>query len=54
MDRFISKLKELDYYGVLALEVMRDKSDLYNDLTDEQYLAKAFEAGKKLFEMRQG
>ena len=54
MDRFISKLKELDYYGVLALEVMRDKSDLYNDLTDEQFLAKAFEAGKKLFEMRQG
>ena len=54
MDRFVSKLKELEYYGIITLEVMRDRSDLYDDLTDEQFLAKAFEAGKKLFEMRQG
>jgi sugar phosphate isomerase/epimerase len=54
MDRFVSKLKELEYYGMITLEVMRDRSDLYDDLTDEQFLAKAFEAGKKLFEMRQG
>ena len=54
MDRFVSKLKELEYYGMITLEVMRDRSDLYYDLTDEQFLAKAFEAGKKLFEMRQG
>lgn len=53
-ERFISKLKELDYYGVISLEVMRDRSSLYDDLTDEQFLAKAYEAGKKLFEMRQG
>lgn len=54
MQRFVSKLKELEYYGMITLEVMRDRSDLYDDLTDEQFLAKAFEAGKKLFEMRQG
>ena len=54
MQRFIGKLKELEYYGMITLEVMRDRSDLYDDLTDEQFLAKAFEAGKKLFEMRQG
>ena len=54
MQRFVSKLKELEYYGIITLEVMRDRSDLYDDLTDEQFLAKAFEAGKKLFEMRQG
>ena len=54
MDRFVSKLKDLEYYGMITLEVMRDRSDLYDDLTDEQFLAKAFEAGKKLFEMRQG
>lgn len=53
-ERFISKLKELEYYGVISLEVMRDRSSLYDDLTDEQFLAKAYEAGKKLFEMRQG
>jgi hypothetical protein len=33
---------------------MRDRSDLYNDLTDEQFLVRAFDAGRKLFEMRQG
>ena len=54
MDRFVSKLKDLEYYGMITLEVMRDRSDLYDDMTDEQFLAKAFEAGKKLFEMRQG
>lgn len=54
MQRFVSKLKELDYYGVISLEVMRYRSSLYDGMTDEQFLAKAFDAAKKLFEMRQG
>ena len=54
MQRFVSKLKELDYYGVISLEVMRCRSSLYDGMTDEQFLAKAFDAAKKLFEMRQG
>lgn len=54
MQRFVSKLKELDYYGVISLEVMRYRSSLYDGMTDEQFLAKAFDVAKKLFEMRQG
>ena len=54
MQRFVSKLKELDYYGVISLEVMRYRCSLYDGMTDEQFLAKAFDAAKKLFEMRQG
>lgn len=53
-ERFIKKLKDCNYYGVIALEVMKHYSDLYNDMTDEQFLARAFEAAKRLFEMRQG
>ena len=53
-ERFIAKLRELDYYGVISLEVMRDRSDLYDGLSDEEFLAKAFDAAKKLYEMRQG
>lgn len=51
---FIEKLKKLDYYGVISLEVMRDRSELYNGLSDAEFLAKAFEAAKKLYGMRQG
>lgn len=54
VQRFVSKLKELDYYGVISLEVMRNRCSLYDGMTDEQFLAKAFDAAKKLFEMRQG
>ena len=52
--RFIAKLKKLDFYGIIALEVMRNRTDIYNDLSDEQFLDKAFSAAVKLFEMRQG
>jgi hypothetical protein len=33
---------------------MRNRTDIYNDLSDEQFLDKAFSAAVKLFEMRQG
>ena len=52
--KFIAKLKKLDFYGIIALEVMRNRTDIYNDLSDEQFLDKAFSAAVKLFEMRQG
>lgn len=53
-ERFIAKLKENEFYGVIALEVMRDRTSLYDGMSDEQFLANAFDAAKKLFEMRQG
>ena len=52
-DRFIAKLKELDYYGVISLEIMKPRWERYNEVSDEEYLARAFDAAKRLYEMRQ-
>ncbi len=52
-DRFIKKLVELDYYGTITLEIMKPRWEGYADVSDEEYLSRAFNAAKKLFEMRQ-
>lgn len=47
-DRIIKTLKEINYKGVLSLEVQQDRHIKYQGLSPEEYLSLAFESATKL------
>ena len=46
--RVASRIKDSGYTGTLMLEVFRKNSSLYDDLTPEEYYARAYRAASKL------
>lgn len=53
-DKIIKTLKDIEYKGVLSLEVQQDKHIKYMNLSGEEYLALAFEKVKKIEELLNG
>lgn len=49
-DRTINTLKEIKYDGVLSFELKKDKHEKYNELSQEEYLALAFERAVRIEE----